>query len=48
MGTIRAVLTTHMPKQVWQAEDGSVFESEEACEKYEAADVLLKHLFDLG
>ena len=35
-----------MPKQVWQAEDGSVFDSEEACEKYEAADVLLKHLFD--
>ena len=35
-----------MPKQVWQADDGSVFDSEEACEKYEAADVLLKHLFD--
>ena len=30
-GTIGAVLTPQMPKQVWQSEDGKVFESEEEC-----------------
>ena len=35
MGTIRAVLTTHMPKQVWQSEDGNTFATEEECVAYE-------------
>ena len=46
MGTIGAVLTPQMPKQVWQADDGSVFDSEEACRKHEEADLLLRDLFD--
>ena len=35
MGTIRAVFTTHMPKQVWQSEDGNTFATEEECVAYE-------------
>ena len=46
MGTIGAVLTPQMPKQVWQADDGSVFDSEEACRRHEEADLLLRDLFD--
>ena len=46
MGNIGAVLTPQMPKQVWQADDGSVFDSEEACRKHEETDLLLRDLFD--
>ena len=35
-----------MPKQVWQSEDGKVFESEEECVAYEASDPLLRLLFN--
>lgn len=34
-----------MPKQVWQADDGEIFDSEEACIQYEKADKLLRPLF---
>ena len=46
MGTIGTVLTPQMPKQVWQADDGSVFDSEEACRKHEETDLMLRDLFD--
>ena len=46
MGTIGAVLTPQMPKQLWQEDDGSVFDSEEACRKHEEADLMLRDLFD--
>lgn len=35
-----------MPKQVWQADDGRVFDKEDACKKYEASNALLRTLFD--
>ena len=34
-----------MPKQVWQADDGRVFDTEEACLKHENQDKLLRPLF---
>ena len=34
-----------MPKQVWQADDGRLFDSEEACLKHESQDKLLRPLF---
>jgi len=34
-----------VPKQVWQADDGRVFDSEEACLKHENQDKLLRPLF---
>ena len=45
-GTIEAVPTPQMPKQVWQSEDGKVFESEEECVAYEGSDPLLRLLFN--
>ena len=35
MGNIGAVLTPQMPKQVWQSEDGTTFETEQECVAYE-------------
>ena len=35
-----------MPKQVWQADDGRVFDTEDTCKKYEASNALLRPLFD--
>ena len=34
-----------MPKQVWQSDDGRVFDSEEACLQHENQDKLLRPLF---
>mgnify|MGYP001422952516 CR=1 FL=1 len=45
MGTIRAVITTQMPKQVWQAEDGSLFSTEKECVTYERADKVMRLLY---
>ena len=46
MGTIGTVLTPQMPKQVWQSEDGHVFQSEEECKTYEIIAPLLRRLYD--
>ena len=46
MCTIGTVVFPQMPKQVWQADDGSVFESEAACLKHERAGELMRELFD--
>ena len=35
-----------MPKQVWQSEDGKVFESEEECAAYEKIANPLRRLYD--
>ena len=46
MGTIGAVLTPQMPKQVWQSEDGSTFETEAECLAYEKLAPLLRDLVE--
>ena len=35
-----------MPKQVWQAEDGRIFDTQEACERHEKTGALYNLLFD--
>ena len=37
---------SQMPKQVWQSEDGNVFQSEEECALYEKNAALLKGLLE--
>ena len=34
-----------MPKQVWQADDGSVFNTEQECVTYESADKVMRLLY---
>ena len=34
-----------MPKQVWQSEDGSIFDSEEKCLRYEKSDALFRNFY---
>ena len=46
MGTIGAALTPQMPKQVWQSEDGTTFETEEECVAYEKVASVLNDLCD--
>jgi len=46
MGTIGTVLTPQMPKQVWQADDGRVFDSEEECLTYESTDKIMRLLYE--
>ena len=46
MGTIGTVLTPQMPKQVWQSEDGTTFETEEECVAYEKVASVLNDLCD--
>lgn len=35
-----------MPKQVWQAEDGRIFEDQQECKKYEASDKAMRLLYE--
>ena len=35
-----------MPKQVWRANDGSIFETEDDCIRYEEADPILRLFYD--
>jgi len=35
-----------VPKQVWQAEDGRIFDTQEACERHEKTGALYNLLFD--
>ena len=46
MGTIGAVFTPQMTKQVWQSEDGTTFETEEECVAYEKVASVLNDLCD--
>jgi len=34
-----------MPKQVWQSEDGSIFDTEQKCQEYEKKQALLNDLW---
>ena len=45
MASIGTVLTPQMPKQVWQADDGSVFNTEQECVTYESADKVMRLLY---
>lgn len=36
-----------MPKQVWQAEDGRVFDDEGECKAYESSDKLMRLLYEV-
>ena len=46
MGTIGTVLTPQMPKQVWQADDGRVFSTEQECVTYEGANKVMRLLYE--
>ena len=46
MANIGTVLTPQMPKQVWQADDGRVFDSEEECLTYESTDKIMRLLYE--
>ena len=46
MATIGTVLTPQMPKQVWQADDGRVFDTEQECVTYEGADKVMRLLYE--
>ena len=46
MGTIVTVLTPQMPKQVWQADDGRVFSTEQECVTYEGANKVMRLLYE--
>jgi len=38
--------TTTMPKQIWQAPDGQLFETEEECAQYESENKILRLFYD--
>ena len=46
MATIGLVRTLQMPKQVWQADDGRVFNTEEDCLTYESTDKIMRLLYE--